>query len=183
MSVLLCPIDSIRLSSRKGMRVSTMSKTSAFDDAWSVLKGDPYNQMYGQTMHPAIAAMLARRGMNPHDAALDDDGKLLYDETGYPVAAHVPPFLIPDPPGEGRRDDVDPDGPPYLRVPERGVSDLAQMERGSVFDTSRHVQGEGGLFHLPLDQNPDYLAYLARGGRPVSQAYIEQRFKDKVEGF
>ena len=104
-----------------------------FDTAWSMLKGDPYNQMYGQTMHPVIAAMLARRGMDPHDQAHDDDGRPLLDETGYPVEAHLPPFLIPDPPGEGRRDDVDPDGNPYLRVPGRGVSNLAQMERGSLF--------------------------------------------------
>jgi|9_EtaG_2_1085328.scaffolds.fasta_scaffold69509_1 hypothetical protein len=69
MSVLLCPIDSIRLSSRKRMRVSTMSKTSAFDEAWSMLKALPEQQMF----YPAH-----RRGNlteNPYTAALaDGDG-------------------------------------------------------------------------------------------------------------
>ena len=112
-----------------------------------MLKGDPYNQMYHHTMHPAIAAMLARRGMNPHDQAQDDDGKFLDDETGYPVPAHLPPSLIPDPPGEGIRDSVDPKKP-YLRVPGRGVSDLAQIERGSVFfgpEDIRRLMEEGRI--------------------------------------
>ncbi len=85
-----------------------------FDTAWSMLKALPEQQMFSQTMHPAIAAMVARRGIH----RLDPN--------------NYPPTQIAHPPGEGRRDDVDPKKP-YLRVPGRGVSDLAQMERGSVF--------------------------------------------------
>lgn len=46
---------------------------SAFDDAWSLLKALPEQQMLHPspkgdvTMHPVIQGMLARRGMDPRD--------------------------------------------------------------------------------------------------------------------
>ena len=143
---------------------------SAFDDAWSLLKALEEQQMYhpeiqGSTsMHPAIQGMLARRGIY-HGPG---DGKT------FPVNYRATDASF------GRQAERD--------RRSRGDIDPNQLSRGSVFGVennypSRHRQGEGGLFHLPLDQNPDYLAYLARGGRPVSQAYIEQNFKDRVEGY
>ncbi len=59
MSVLLCPIDSIRLSSRKGMRVSTMSETGAFDEAWSMLKAPAYLSDTSQVRPLSVAEDLA----------------------------------------------------------------------------------------------------------------------------
>jgi hypothetical protein len=130
-----------------------MPKTSAFDDAWSMLKALPEQQMLGASMHPAIQGMLARRGRYPRSyghhvdveypsgTLIESEGGTEYldtDEGTVPVNLRAPDFPVrSEREIEPARVVVSATRQKYGRTDPRrfqGDLDPRQMRRGSLFD-------------------------------------------------
>jgi len=117
---------------------------SAFDEAWSMLKALPEQQMFNTSMHPAIQGMLARRGRYPRSYGHHLEGGTEYVDTNrgtLPVNFRAADTTF------GRRAESD--------RRSRGDLDPMQMRRGSLFVNRKYYPPPGadsGIISLGNEQ-------------------------------